>query len=527
MRFLTRHYKRLRISGLKIALIVIFLNILCVPQYKKYVSDGNNLFTVYLNEEYVGKVGKQTDVEKLLIEARREIAASSDTILFVQASLRTEGEEVIFGKTDSNKVIKQNMVNVLSKSVHEGLKPAYAVKIGTYTVNLASLDDVRSVLQAAVNKYDENQEYTVSLMKDPTRELNALTAYVVAKEAIKEENQTYQEIANAGFENLFDVGSILEAQAADSKKFEEFQYGLLSIEFDDSIEIVDAYLEESQITDVNTAIEQITADEEKNEIYEVKSGDTLSGISYATNIPIDKLVAMNEAIEDERTMIRVGQEIIITNPEPALSINRVEQEYVEEDYDAEVIYVDNDEWYTNQKETLQQPSAGHRSIVAKISYYNDKQVSKEVIKEDIMLEAVPKIVERGTKTPPTYIKPISGGRMSSTFGGRKAPTKGASSNHKGIDWAIATGSSVCASSGGRVTKAGWAKGYGYVVYIQHPDGKETRYGHLSKVLVSVGQTVSQGDRIALSGNSGVSTGPHLHFEIRINGTAVNPLKYLN
>ena len=84
-----------------------------------------------------------------------------------------------------------------------------------------------------------------------------------------------------------------------------------------------------------------------------------------------------------------------------------------------------------------------------------------------------------------------------------------------------------ASCGGVVTKAGWGSGYGYVVYIQHPDGKETRYGHLSKVLVSSGQKVSQGQKIALSGNTGVSTGPHVHFEIRIGGSAVNPLNYLN
>ena len=84
-----------------------------------------------------------------------------------------------------------------------------------------------------------------------------------------------------------------------------------------------------------------------------------------------------------------------------------------------------------------------------------------------------------------------------------------------------------ASNAGVVTRAGWGSGYGYVIYISHADGRETRYGHLSKILVKVGQSVSQGEKIALSGNTGVSTGAHLHFEILINGSQVNPLNYLN
>lgn len=166
-------------------------------------------------------------------------------------------------------------------------------------------------------------------------------------------------------------------------------------------------------------------------------------------------------------------------------------------------------------------------MIALSTFENDKEIAREIIKEEVTYEAVPKIVERGTKIPPTYIKPISGGRLSSGFGRRSRPTRGASTYHKGVDWAIPTGSSVVASCGGTVARAGWGSGYGYVVYINHPDGRQTRYGHLSKVLVSAGQKVTQGQRIALSGNTGVSTGPHLHFEILIGGSQVNPLQYLN
>ena len=177
--------------------------------------------------------------------------------------------------------------------------------------------------------------------------------------------------------------------------------------------------------------------------------------------------------------------------------------------------------------TRQQPSAGYHETVAQITRRNGDVLTTEVLYEEVGMEAVAKVIEVGTQVPPSYIKPISGGRISSGFGPRRAPKPGASTYHKGVDWATPVGTSVVASSTGVVTRAGWGSGYGYCVYLRHPDGRETRYGHLSKVLVSVGQSVSQGQRIALSGNTGVSTGPHLHFEILIGGSQVNPLNYLN
>lgn len=89
-----------------------------------------------------------------------------------------------------------------------------------------------------------------------------------------------------------------------------------------------------------------------------------------------------------------------------------------------------------------------------------------------------------------------------------------------------TGTTVRASRAGQVTVAGWVGGYGNCVMIDHGDGVMTVYGHLSEVTVSVGEYVDQGERVALSGNTGRSTGPHLHFEIRVNGTPVDPEPYL-
>lgn len=218
---------------------------------------------------------------------------------------------------------------------------------------------------------------------------------------------------------------------------------------------------------------------------------------------------------------------MVTIQEPGISVVRTEQSFYAEDYDEDIVYVPNDDWYTYQTKVLQQPSAGHREVVATVTYRNDREESTEILMENVELEAVAKIVERGTKIPPTYMKPLSGGRITSQFGPRKAPKRGASTYHKGVDYATPTGTAVMASAAGTVVKAGWGSGYGYVIYIQHSDGRQTRYGHLSKVLVSAGQTVSQGQKIALSGNTGVSTGPHLHFEMLIGGVQVNPLKYLN
>ncbi len=117
-------------------------------------------------------------------------------------------------------------------------------------------------------------------------------------------------------------------------------------------------------------------------------------------------------------------------------------------------------------------------------------------------------------------------RYTSGFGGRNDPFGRGHRNHEGQDLAGSYGAPILASGDGVVTYAGWESGYGRLVKIKHAFGLETRYGHLSQIRVSVGDRVSRGDRIGDMGNSGRSTGTHLHYEIRVDGRAINPMTFI-
>ena len=117
-------------------------------------------------------------------------------------------------------------------------------------------------------------------------------------------------------------------------------------------------------------------------------------------------------------------------------------------------------------------------------------------------------------------------RYTSGFGYRSDPINGGRRLHKGADWAGPYGTAILATADGEVVAAGWHSGYGRLIKIRHAYGFETRYAHLARIRVSVGQKVSRGQHIGDMGSSGRSTGTHLHYEVRRNGEAVNPMTYI-
>ncbi len=517
----------MKITYLKIVALIFIVSFFLLPSYTKIEKDGDNVFEIYLNGTLVGTVSEEAEADKLLWEARRNVASQQETLFFAKAELEVCGRQEYFEQFTEREDLLKSMQDVLEKDHVEARQPAFTIKVNQLMVNVSSIDEVKEVLQAALDKYQQSREYIVALGPDQDREINVLTAVAESKEEKKQETALEKEAElEAGV--AAELTKMLSGiEAAKEKTFDDFNYGLTELAYEDKVEIVESYLTKDEITPLEEAIHLVTELQDVQKIYEVQSGDTLSEISLSNDIPLEKIIELNDSLENENSTIRVGEELIITAPEPELAIYRQEEIYIEEDYEAEIEYIYNDDWYTTDSVVRQQPSAGHHKIAAVKTYHNEKEIDTEILKEEVTIAAVPKIIEIGTKIPPTYIKPISGGRLSSQFGRRSAPVRGASTYHKGVDWATPIGTTVVASSAGTVARAGWGSGYGYVVYINHADGRQTRYAHLSKVLVKAGDRVAQGERIALSGNTGRSSGPHVHFEMLIGGSQVNPLNYLN
>ena len=171
----------------------------------------------------------------------------------------------------------------------------------------------------------------------------------------------------------------------------------------------------------------------------------------------------------------------------------------------------------------------NKDVEVKVQEYEKKKAEEEAAK--MAAEAATRAAtssrgtmsSRGASIPTTgasFMRPIIGGTITSVYGKRS------SGFHTGLDLATSTGTPIYASASGTVKFAGTQGGYGKLVIIDHGNGYQTYYAHCSAIYVTAGQTVNQGDNISAVGSTGNSTGPHVHFEIRYNGSTLNPQNYI-
>lgn len=267
---------------------------------------------------------------------------------------------------------------------------------------------------------------------------------------------------------------------------------------------VQAATSEASQETVEAATKQVAEANKWPEIYThtIRSGETLSDIARAYGIDIDTILAANSIPDPNR--IRVGETLSIPNVKGVIhTVQRGESLWNIANY------------YEVSMQTILDAND--------IDNPNRLQIGQKLVVPGAQaLEALRQreaIVSPSGQLLRNFSWPTTG-RISSRFGERWGRM------HNGLDIAVPTGTPIRAAAAGTITYAGSMGTYGILVMIDHGHGVETRYAHLSRVAVRVGQRVARGDVVAYSGNTGNSTGPHLHFEIRRNGAALDPLDFL-
>lgn len=261
--------------------------------------------------------------------------------------------------------------------------------------------------------------------------------------------------------------------------------------------------------------------------YVVQQGDTFNAIAYSLDMAPAGLAELNPDV-DPNTLY-VDQKLVIQQAIPYLSVRTVDHETYEETIESPVEYIDTPDLYEGETSVKEEGTDGVAQVSAEVTYLNGVEEARTVLKTTTVQEATTTYIYRGTTPKPVtasngyFIWPVNG-TITSYYGGRYI--FGSYDFHLGLDIACPYGTAIQAADGGTVTYSGWKGSYGNLVVITHDNGMQTYYAHNSSLLVSVGDKVYQGQTIAAAGMTGSATGYHCHFEVRVNGSTVNPLSYL-
>lgn len=317
------------------------------------------------------------------------------------------------------------------------------------------------------------------------------------------------------------------------------------IDFVENVEYVQGLYpdNDSVIWDAKDLAAKLNTTKSSAVYHEVAQGDSLSAIAQAYDTTSADLRALNPDMKDD--MIYIGEKLLVSNEVRFIRVKVMKTEVRTEEIPYETVKTNNSSLYSGTTRTTVKGKVGEAQVTELVSYVDGVRIGAEEISRVTVKEPVNEQIAVGTKSTSGIYASGSGSYTVTTTNGRfiwpavgiHQVTRGfgyrsssySSGYHKGIDitGGSAYGRRILAADSGVVTYSGWNGSYGYCVMINHGGGLTTLYGHCSKLAVRVGQTVSQGQTIAYVGNSGYSFGAHLHFEVIVNGSNVNPYRYLS
>lgn len=285
----------------------------------------------------------------------------------------------------------------------------------------------------------------------------------------------------------------------------------------------------SSVKDEDSTIDLLTSSTSKKAVYIAQTGDSAVTIAQKYNMTEQKLEEMNPGIS---SMCRAGRLVNVTETESYLPIQYVREMELINFLDYETVEVETSSLNVGQSGILVKGERGEKVSQIEITYVDGKEYARKTLSAQIIKQPVVEQVGIGTYSarPDPGVRtlngsgefswPVDGGYISDTFISNR--------NHKGLDIAAPGGTDIYAAADGEVVSAGWNPGgYGYFVQIDHKDGHETVYAHMSAVYVTAGMEVFRGQLIGAVGTTGNSTGNHCHFEVRFMGVCYDPELFLN
>ncbi len=506
MKKLTKYQSKVRRMVVKVMSATCLACLLYVPMSMRNESEAVGSYKVIMNGQELGSVNSPEDAKTAYNNARKDLILNNTEVVYANPGFEIVEEDTFFGTRLSVADMQAAMYNNLSSNlVALESQEAYTVRINDFTVTLGSKEEVLELIERTKAPYDANNEFQVAIVTDDNGQSLSIE---LSKSGFAGKDDNLVALSPSGNNNV----------SVESEKNDGL--GISSIDFCQNIEIVATKATTSNILSVDEAFAQVSKTTEEKTYYTVVAGDCVSLIARKNGLELEQFLSLNPGLAVD-SLIYPGDQLIVTVPTPELSVEVVERVTFEETYNAPVQYVQNASMYRGTSKVINDGSAGVRTVVADVVYVDGVESSRTIVTESITKAAVAQVVQVGTLVPPTYIKPVSSTTITYTFGYH------GSHFHKGNDWYCPVGTPIRACAAGTVIRASWYNGYGNCIDIRHANGVVTRYAHLSGYNVRVGQQVGQGATIGYSGATGNVTGPHIHLEFIVNGTLVDPLKYVS
>lgn len=484
-----------------ISVVISLIIMLFIGIQNKSNVDMKEIYNVYLDGKLLGSISSKASLENYIDKEQKELKEEySVDKVYVPNGI------------DIEKCVTHNPKVLSEKQIYNKIKEKKSFTIKGYVVSITDSKGKEKKINVLNKKiFDEATN-------------RVLRVFVNSKDVDNYKNDTQKEIK--------DTGSLIE-----------------NIYIDETITIKESFISTDELIfdDVTTLTKYLLFGSlDKDEEYVVQPGDTIETVAFNNKLGVEEFLIVNPEFTSSNNLLSVGQTVSIALIDPIFSI--VVEKHVVEDMDKpyETIEKPDSSIYAGTTKVETEGVNGVQRVTSKVKYINGDPQPAYITNATVIKEPTNKVVLKGTKSygggyyggggSPAVVAgnygwpTISPYIITSTFKYRWGRL------HAGLDISgCGFGSPIYSIGSGTVTEVvnncpgqGYygsrcGGGYGNVVYVNYGNGMIVKYGHLNSVTVRVGQKLSRGQVLGTMGNSGSSTGTHLHFEIRMNGTAVNPL----